>query len=263
MRFLITLSLICFCVFSCKQSTQTDSASAASAKITLPANVSKVLDAHGGYDKWKEMKAMIYTIKNDDDDDDGGEKQTIDLEDRREKVEGKDYAMGFDGSQYWVDADTSFKKNPVFYTNLMMYFYAMPFVISDAGISYTDVSPFQFEDNKYPGFKVSYDTGIGVSPEDEYYIYYNPETYQMEWLAYTVTYFSKEKSAKLGWIRYDDWMEMQGLKIPSSMAWYKVEDNKPVSERNRRQFETVTLSKTKMTDDTFAAAAGARIVENK
>jgi len=254
MRYTILLCCFYLSLFSCKPTTENNTSTV---KPKFPSNVEKVFDAHGGYDTWKEMKAMIYTIKNDK----GDEKQFIDLEDRREKIEGKDYTMGYDGTQYWVDADTSLKKNPVFYTNLMMYFYAMPFVVSDPGIQYTDVAPFQHDGKSYPGFKVSYDAGVGISPEDEYYIYYNSETFQMEWLAYTVTYFSKEKSEKLGWIKYDDWMAIEGLTLPASLTWYKVEENKPIAERNRRYFDKIILSKNKMKDDTFTPTQNAKIVE--
>ncbi len=256
MRYLLILSFLVINFVACKQSVTEPNAIQTVQTPSFPKNVKAVLDAHGGYDTWKSMKALIYTIKNDK----GDEKQSIDLQDRREIVEGPDYTMGFDGTQYWIDADTSIKKNPIFYTNLMMYFYAMPFVISDKGINYSDTEALVFDGKTFPGFRVSYNSGIGVSPEDEYFIYYNPDSHQMEWLAYTVTYFSKEKSTKLGWIRYDDWMELEGLKLPSTMAWYKTEENKPTEERNRRTFDKIILSKNKMKDTVFSPTANARII---
>ena len=78
-------------------------------------------------------------------------------------------------------------------------------------------------------------------------------------MAYTVTYFSKEKSKKLGWIRYDHWQELSGLKLPATMAWQTVVDNKPTSERNRRTFSNVMISKNAFPDDMFLPTKQAEI----
>jgi len=253
MKFILTLfSFFCLCI-ACKTENVRNSSDN---KAEYPEELVRVFTAHGGYDTWNEMKAMIYTIKNDD----GDEKQSIDLEDRRERIEGIDYTMGFDGKQYWIDADTSIKKNPVFYTNLMLYFYAMPFILGDDGINYSATSPLEFEGRSYPGFRISYDNSIGVSPEDEYFIHYDPESYQMTWLGYTVTYFSKAKSDKIRWIRYDDWMQLNGLTLPSSLAWYKNENNLPKTERNRVNFDKIILSKNKLKDNLFTPTKNARII---
>jgi len=99
-----------------------------------------------------------------------------------------------------------------------------------------------------------------VSPEDEYFIYYDPETLQMEWLGYTVTYYSKEKSKKISWINYDDWQMVNGLKLPASMNWFKSEDNLPTEERSRRSFENVRLKKEAFADSRFEATEKARVV---
>jgi len=144
---------------------------------------------------------------------------------------------------------------------LMFYFYAMPFVLADPGIRYSATDSLDFESKKYPGFRISYGDSIGVSPKDEYFIYFNPENHQMEWLAYTVTYFSKEQSKSLGWIRYADWQEINGLILPKSLAWYKSEDNLPTTERNKRQFDKVMVSKDRFSDDQFAPTENARIIE--
>ena len=125
----------------------------------------------------------------------------------------------------------------------MFYFYAMPFVLADPGIIYSKSDDLFFDNKSYPGYRISYNADIGVSPEDEYFIHYDSESYQMEWLGYTVTYFSKEKSTKIKWIRYDDWKEINGLILPKSLAWYELEENRPLSEKKRRQFENIIVQK--------------------
>ena len=222
----------------------------------LPSYVSKVIDAHGGLDAWNSMRSMSYTIDKKD----GDEKQSINLKDRRERIERDQYNLGFDGKNYWTTADTSVNVNPVFYKNLIFYFYAMPFVAADDGIIYEEVPALEFEGVSYPGFKIGFESNVGVSPEDEYYIYYDAQTHQMKWLAYTVTYFSKEKSKKLGWRRYDDWTTVSGLKLPKTMARFESENNLPLKEKSRSIFKDILVSKTSFPDELFEKIEGARVV---
>ena len=250
--FLLTLITIMSCQQPKLRTLQTKSK-----KIEYPAAFAKVLEAHGGMDAWNKMHGLSYDMVNGE----KYERQIIDLKDRRERIEGENFIVGYDGQNYWVEADTSYKGNPIFYKNLIFYFYAMPFVLADPGINYTTVDPLLFDNVSYPGIRVDYEDGVGISPKDEYYIYYDPATYEMEWLAYTVTYFSKEKSEKLGWIRYDDWQKIEGILLPNSMGWFKSDDMLPTEQRNRRSFNNVKLVDTEMPASTFAKTEGAKIVE--
>ena len=254
LRYCFSIGILTVLLFACKG--EAVKSAEVKEELNIPVDVKKVLNAHGGIETWKAMRSMSYEMPKDD----KVEKQFIDLWDRREMIETEEYKMGYDGKDFWTDADTTVKTNPIFYKNLIFYFYAMPFVLADQGIKYEKVPNLVFDDVEYPGFRISYDDGVGVSPEDEYFLHYNSKTYQMEWLGYTVTYYSKEKSTKVKWIRYDDWQELNGLRLPASMMWYTNEDNKPLEERSRRKFNHVKVGEEAFSDDVFKATAAARIV---
>ncbi|MEM9546354.1 MAG: DUF6503 family protein [Bacteroidota bacterium] len=222
-----------------------------------PETLTKVFDAHGSLEKWKDMKTLSYEIVRES----GNEKQWVDLINRNERIEASTFKTGYDGTNYWLEADTTYKGNPKFYKNLMFYFYAMPFVVADDGIIYSETEALQFEDKSYPGVKISYDAGVGISPEDEYFIHYNPDTYQMEWLGYTVTFFTGEKSKKVKWIRYNDWGAFDGLVLPNSMTWYQMEEDKITEPRTPTQFTNIKISKDKRDQQFFAKTENASIVE--
>lgn len=222
--------------------------------IDYPADLDKVFDNHGTLNRWKSMKSMTYEIVKEG----GNEKQQIDLYNRAERIDGSAFSSGYDGEKYWVVADTSYKGNPKFYTNLIFYFYAMPFVIADEGINYNKVEPIVFEGKSYPGYRISYDNGVGISPKDEYFIHYDAETYEMQWLGYTVTYFSGEKGTKTSWIRYNDWKDFNGLKLPNSLSWYKSKDGEITELRNTRNFANVTVSSEVLSKETFQMPEGAK-----
>jgi len=143
----------------------------------------------------------------------------------------------------------------------MFYFYAMPFVLADDGIVYEDVEPLTFEGRAYPGIKISYEKGVGESPEDEYIIYYDAPTGKMTWLGYTVTYFTNEKSKEWHFIRYTDWQDVNGLKLPKRMTWYETENNLPSTKRNDVNFTNVVLTSDSKGASSFVKPENAEFVK--
>tara|TARA_R110002049_G_scaffold113243_2_gene263407 strand:+ start:191 stop:982 length:792 start_codon:yes stop_codon:yes gene_type:complete len=224
-----------------------------------PENIAKVFEAHGGLDKWNTMKSLEFTIKKPK----GDEVTTTDLKNRNSLIEMPNHMIGFNGEDVWLkNKDTAqYKGNPRFYYNLMFYFYAMPFILADDGINYEDVDPLVFEGKEYPGIKISYESGVGESPEDEYIIYFDAETHKMTWLGYTVTYFSKEKSKEFHFIKYSNWQTVEGLLLPETLTWYNYENNLPTTKKNDLQFTNIVLSKEKTDQDVFEAPEGAEIIE--
>jgi hypothetical protein len=224
-----------------------------------PERISKVFDVHGGLDKWNTMKSLEFTVKKPNVD----EVTIANLKNRKSLIEMPSHFIGYNGEDVWLkNKDTAqYKGNPRFYYNLMFYFYAMPFVLADDGINYQDVEPLVFEGKTYLGIKISYESGVGESSEDEYKVYYDPETNKMTWLGYTVTYFSKEKSKKFNFIKYSNWQTLEGLVLPETLTWYENENNLPTTKRNNLLFTDVKLSKETPEIDIFEVPDGAQIIE--
>lgn len=230
-----------------------------SASNSYPENLNMVFEAHGGLDLWKQMQTLKFTIPEDQ----GIEVTTVALKSRKSLIDMPNHRIGFDGSEVWLHKkDTmAYKGDPKFYYNLMFYFYAMPFVLADDGIKYKDVEALSFEGKTYPGIKISYESGVGESPEDEYILYYDTMTHHMIGLSYTVTYFSKEKSKDFHFIKYSSWQTVNGLLLPKVLEWYHVENNLPTTKRNEVIFTDVSITKEKMPSETFAKPGGAELIE--
>lgn len=222
-----------------------------------PETITKIFDAHGGIDQWNAMKYLSFTMEKPN----GKEVTTLNLKTRAERIETPTYTLGYDGTTLWVNQkqDQPYKGNAQFYRGLMSYFYAMPFILGDDGILYEDAEPLVFEGTTYPGVLISYDSGIGSSPKDEYIIYYDAQTGQMEWLAYTVTFGKNEKSTDFRFIRYNNWQEVNNLILPSSIDWYTYEANTPIKKRKTVQFTNVKLSKTAPNPSVFKKPDGAEV----
>ena len=185
----------------------------------FPEVLGKVFEKHGGIDNWRKARTLSFNK--------GEEVHTVDLWSRKTKVVSPTFSLGFDGKEVWLSQTdtTAFKGNPEFYHNLYFYFYGMPFVLADDGIVYENAPSITFEGQEYPGIKISYEANIGTSPDDNYILYYHPETQQMEWLAYTVTFRSKKPSDRYNLLRYKDWETTNGLVLPKTLIWYQKDEN--------------------------------------
>ena len=222
-----------------------------------PEALQKIFEVHGGLELWRKKRVLSYDMSKPK----NSEKQTIDLYTRDEKIETDDFSMGSDGDTIWLDdKNEMYKGDAAFYHNLMFYFYAMPFVLADDGIVYSATEAIEYDGKSYPGIRISYNDGVGISSKDEYFIHYNAETFQMEWLGYTVTYRSGEKSDTIKWIRYNDWMDVDGLQLPQSITWHEFEGRTIKGPKAPRKFENVTLSETPLAEDFFTKPEGAKVV---
>lgn len=230
--------------FACKKQVKTEEKPKQEIEQKLestnfPEELRKVFNAHGGLATWKKQRNLVFDLPKDG----SREIHHIDLISRKDKIITSNFSMGFDGQDVWfLDSKEVYKGDPVFYHNLMFYFYAMPFVLADDGIHYSPTENLEYEGVSYPGIRISYDNGIGVSSKDEYYLHYDPETFQMQWLGYTVTYRSGEVSDNVKWIRYNDWTTVSGVVLPKSITWYNYEGSTIKEEKSTVFFENIALS---------------------
>ena len=198
-------------------------------------SLTKVLDAHGGYEQWSKMKSLSY-LK--------GEETTVtNLQNRQIRLQSPNQTIGFDGNEVWITPDTLDTGRARFYHNLYFYFYAMPFVVGDPGAFYEDVAPKELGGKTYSGVKVSYGENIGDAPDDNYIIWYDQESGKMEWLMYTVTYRSGEPSDSYSLIKYDGWTEFSGVVLPTSLQWFQYDGESVGDPRGEATiFQNVQLS---------------------
>ncbi|WP_439152821.1 DUF6503 family protein [Winogradskyella sp.] len=220
-----------------------------------PESITKVFKAHGGIDRWNKMHTLSFTMERPN----GKEVTTTHLKTRAELIDASTYSLGFDGSTLWINEKdgNEYKGNAGFYKGLMMYFYAMPFIVGDNGVLYENTEPLIFNDKSYPGILISYEDGVGVSSDDQYIIYYDEESGQMQWLAYTVTYGKEEKSNDFHFIKYSEWLSVNGLLLPKTIEWYKYENNLPTEKRNTVEFTNIILSEEAPKPSLFKMQEGA------
>lgn len=215
-----------------------------------PKALDYIFKAHGGMDTWNGMQTLSYDMDKGEE----TEHQLIDLKSRKVKIEQDKFTLGFDGNEVWVtkkDTNT-YKGDPRFYHNLYFYFFAMPFVLGDDGIQYEEAKALEVDGNTYPGLKIVYKDGVGDSSKDNYFLYYNPKTYQAEWLGYTVTYFDGKPSDKIHYLNFEHWNKVNGVLLPDVLTWYNI-DEKTGEKTNRgsMKFTNIDINQSKKEEAFF------------
>ena len=213
----VLLLVMMVIAISCKNESKKEEVSIMK-KENFPTDLGFVFETHGGIAAWRKAKTLSFNM--------GEEVHTVDLQSRKTVVNTPSYSLGFDGKEVWLDEEEkgNYKGNPEFYYNLYFYFYAMPFVLADNGIIYEKVDDLIFKGTKYPGYKISYEANTGTSPDDNYIVYYNSNTYQMEWLAYTVTFESNTSNDDFHIIKYNKWEQFNEFVLPKEITWYEIDE---------------------------------------
>ncbi len=270
MKKIIFILVATFIFAGCKQESQNNTSEQTSAETKVaaldmdryPMELQKVFVAHGGLDKWNQMQSLTFALPSKN----GDEVHTVDLKSRKTLIETAKYNLGYDGDMLWIQQDSLYfqPSQAEFVYNLMFYFYAMPFVLADDGIAYTTVAPLEMNGISHPGIRVSYDAGIGNSSNDEYVLYYDPTTYEMKWLGYTVTYGQEGKSDRMSYINYNKWQEVSDFLLPDELTWFTVVDGKPTVARGpARKFTKVDIDASVMESSLYAKPETGTYVNKK
>lgn len=249
------------CVINCDNSPKSEKKISRKFQVEqsrFPTVLEQMFEVHGGLNSWEQMKRLEFSFDNSN----TTERHSVDLKSRKTLIESEAYTIGFDGSNTWIKSDNNtLNIDPKFYYNRMFYLYAMPFVVSDPGIFYTERKDATLEFERYGALHIGFRRSIGTSPQDEYIIYYNKKTMEMTWLAYTVTYFDKKRSTDWYFVKYDNWQEVNGLKLPKTMITYSTKDDKPFKPIRTIDFFDVSVTSDSGDDQKFEAIKGSRFVQ--
>ena len=262
MKNLLFLTVIVFAIVACGQQSEMKDNATATTDLETPSAIypeilMDAITAHGGLETWQSFGTLEYELTA------GGknEYQLFDLKNRKSLIISDTFKLGFDGQEAWIvpNKEALGRSSLRFYHNLNFYFFAIPFVLADPGIQYEEMEDVTMDSISYDVLKISYGENIGDSPDDNYICYFNQETKMLDFIRYTVTYFSKETSDKFNALKYEEWQEINGLKVPLKMSSYKWEEGQLGEKRGEKLFENVVFSKAIPDSVVFAKPDGAEI----
>lgn len=226
-----------------------------SPKRSFTPTTTKAFAAHGGIDQWDSFRTLTYEIVGEEE----NEKQIIDLKNRKVRVSKSDYTIGFDGTDVWLTPDsTAFSRNARFYHNLYFYFFALPYLAADPGVNLEDLGQVEIEGIKYDKTLMTFGENVGDSPKDQYVLYFD-ETGILRLINYSVTYYDESRATQYSAIKYGNWTDVNGMKLPQELVWYKWENDTLGEKRGGAEFTNLTLSTEAMDESTYAKPEGAYV----
>lgn len=199
-----------------------------------------VLEAHGEWQKWYNAKAESYVMIHE------GvmteENTFVNLDSRKIRLSNSAFEIGFDGEKTWISPSRdAYRGNSVkFYHNLYFYFFNIPYVFTDPGVTVDKVADKSLNGKKYPTYQATFESGTGASPDDQYFLLISPETNRLEYLLYKVTYFGNENPT-LNALKYEDYRDADGVYFPRILTGYAFENDSTKDIRYQVTFADALL----------------------
>jgi len=197
------------------------------------AQLEEAYNAHGGLETFKEFGTLEYDVSlervgvvklNDH--------QLIDLNSRNILITSDTYKLGFDSVEAWITPNiAALGLPPRFYSSTPFYFFGLPFLFADPGANIESLGTKELDEKEYNVVKITYDPGVGDSPDDDFVAYIDKDTNQLKILHHTVTYPALVQGKSIEELErhaavYEEWQEANGLIVPKKISFYKWSDDK-------------------------------------
>jgi len=186
--------------------------------------VERMIEAHGGMERWASAPTVTFVDEFRAGGAKSGEKSRVTVEQGRRRMymdgPGSGASMAWDGKKAWSehwDAPTP----PRFLALLNYYFLNLPWLVADPGVRLgtPGTGTIPGDDTEYVTIKVTYEPGVGDTPDDWYVLYIAPESHRLKGCEYIVTYESLlpegVESTPPHMLVYDEMATVNGLLVPT------------------------------------------------
>ncbi len=194
----------------------------------------RVLDAHGGMPAWQSAPTVSFEDEWLIGGADSGNPSRVTVEQGSRRVyidyPGSEMKMTWDGSKAWSEhwqAPTP----PRFLALLNYYFLNLPWLTQDPGVIFASPQKARLWDDPidYIAIRMTFENGVGDTPDDYYVLYIDPKTYQLRACEYIVTYreiLPEGVSASQPKILvYNEYATVDGLKVPTHFTIYELDES--------------------------------------
>lgn len=209
-----------------------------------------LLNAHGDWSKWIRAKAMSFAMIHETNL--TQENYFINLDSRKVRLDAANFSIGKDDTGTWVSPsrDAFGGRSIDFYHNLYFYFYSIPYVFTDPGITVSQVENKTLNGVSYKTLQAKMSPENGKSPNDQYFMLLNEETGRLEYLLYTVTYFENPNPSFTA-LRYEDYRDAKGLVFPRYLTGFTIENDSTKGIRYQVSFADILLLDEPFDDSIF------------
>lgn len=129
----------------------------------------------------------------------------------------------YDGTNVWMSPANAPVDSPRFDALTWSYFLAAPFKLGDKGTHLKNLGPQPFiAGQSLPAAKLTFNAGVGDSPDDWYIAYVDPNSRWLRGMAYIVTYGKSVEKAEQNphAITYDNYVRVNGVYLPRTWNFW-------------------------------------------
>ncbi len=191
----------------------------------------KMTAAHGGLAAWAGAPTVAFTDEWSPGD--GATRIVVEQGKRRAILDAVDGSSSivWDGEKAW-SIDWEAPIPPRFMALLNYYFVNLPWLVHDTGVVLGAPGQGKLHDDPtaYITIMMTFEGGVGDTPEDYYRLYIHPETFELKACDYIVTYRALlpegMKATPENTLIFDSWTTVEGLKVPTAFTIYKADRSK-------------------------------------
>ncbi len=228
-------------LLSCSDSNRTTSTENTTNDVSMmPMALQEGLEAHGGLYNWKKYGALSFVVSSRK----APEKHLVDLMSRKVLITtDTSFTMGYNGKDVWVSPNLAAYSgsSPRFYHNLLFYFFALPFVITDPGAQQEALPDITFNGVPYNRVRVTFGEKVGDSPDDQYILWFRTSDHMLQMINYSVTFFDAANASKFNAIVYEEWERVNELQLPKQWTSYRWENDSLGERRGTTTINQITL----------------------
>ena len=192
--------------------------------------VEAMIEAHGGMDKWKSARTVYFEDEMIPGDAPVGLVSQVTVEQGRRRIY-VDYPdinarVVWDGEKAW-SINWGLPMPPRLLTSFNYYFLNLPWLVMDPGVNLAmEGTATLWEDpTEYITVRMTFDAGVGDTPDDYYVLYIHPETTELRATVYVVTYKELlsegvDKTPEHVLV-YDSYTTVDGLKVATHYTIYQ------------------------------------------
>lgn len=230
-------------------------------RLEQPEDFQKVLDAHGNWKKWVDSEAFSFTMFHETNL--TQENYFVNLDSREVRIDGQFFQIGFDGEKTWISPNRQAFGGPSvkFYHDFYFYFFSMPYILTDLGTTVKKVANRNLNGKNYEAFEATFDEKNHGGPSNQYTLLVDPETNQLEWVLYRVTYFGNP-NPPIQAMKYEDYRDAGGLIFPRLMTGYSIAGDSLESFRSQVSFADVVLTEDDFDRNLFEMPEKLAVVAN-
>jgi len=219
--------------------------------------VARAIEAHGGWERWAEVRDLtVYdTRRGFGADGDTTETRIVAayhkgppwMRIERRSRDGDTVVHGYDGETHWASRNGERLHDPEavaqarFRVWTDQYFHFLPFKLADEGARFEYRGRGEVEGRPVDRVRVTYGSGIGDAPDDVYTYAFDAETHTLVSFHFNVTAVDPDFYELVRWVE-TDWMH--GLLRPRrTKAWDSDASRAPVRQRSEHAYDSIQVNR--------------------